>query len=185
MDDRDRFGTAFHEGGHAAMGLLSGRPPTSASTVREGRSAGAVTFDKDAPLSARSYFDRPRGKRIYLELRVMIEVAGTVAPMMEPGRDHDAGDEMDRAVAVELLRNWDATDDARTAWLDRLTSLTRTMLAANRTLVERISSALFGRNTLSRGDLLALTGGRRKPASEQRASAARWPSATWRTGSGG
>ena len=79
MENQDRIGTAFHEAGHAAMGLLLGRPPRSASIVRDGPIAGAVTFDKDWPQSALSYFDKSQEKRLYLERRVMIEIAGTTA----------------------------------------------------------------------------------------------------------
>jgi ATP-dependent Zn protease len=161
MGDRERIGTAFHEAGHATMGLLLRRPPKAASIVRDGHMAGAVTFDKDRPQSTLSYFDKSQEKRLYLEMRVMITLAGTVAhDIMEPGRAHDVADKMDRDQAIELLEDWEAPDDERAAWLDELASKTRETLVANRSLIERISVVLLERETLSREDLLALLGQR-------------------------
>lgn len=159
MNDRERIGAAFHEAGHAAMGLLLGRPPKSASIVRDGDMAGAVTFDRDWPQSALNYFNKSREKRLYLEMRVMVTLAGTVAhDTMEPGRVHDSADEMDQDQAIKLLQHWEATDKERAAWLKELASRTRETLVANRHMIEAISSSLLEHNALSREDLLALYG---------------------------
>jgi ATP-dependent Zn protease len=58
--------TAYHEAGHAVIGILVGRLPLSATIVPDGTGmVGKVEFDSDAPPQARRHFDTSAIKRNY------------------------------------------------------------------------------------------------------------------------
>jgi hypothetical protein len=96
--------TAYHEAGHAVMGCLLGRPPLRVDIVPDAcGNVGHTTFPDDFREYEGCLSDDPKF-HAYIEIRVMIEAAGTVAhDLKSPARAHDSSDECDEHWARELV----------------------------------------------------------------------------------
>ena len=119
--------TAYHEAGHAVMGALRDLPPLSVSIAQAGNGVGGRTEFPDVPPSFKNYLGTSAEKRDYVETRVLIEVAATIAHDIHmPDRVHDAGDVYDlkRARAfIEQNGSWAEND--REAYFQSLCDLAR------------------------------------------------------------
>jgi len=148
--------TAYHEAGHSVMGCLYGRPPLSATIVRDGHAAGRTDFDSDVPSFARSYLNDSPRKRAYTEARVVGELAGIAAhDLFEPDRTRDQGDEHDLHWAKELISELVSWDD-HDRYLERALTNAKQQLKANWQWVEAVAKALLERKTLSQQEILDL-----------------------------
>ena len=153
--------TAHHEAGHAVIGCVYGRPPSSVTIVRNGPAAGKAEFDPDIPNFARSYLNQSPQKRAYTEARVVGELAGSAAhDLFRPGRTPDQGDEHDLRWAKELigeLVSWEDHDK----YLEQARAKAKQLLTNNWEWVQAIARALLERKTLSRHEILDLNPNKR------------------------
>jgi hypothetical protein len=116
MSEPERKSTAYHEAGHAVIGVVLGRIPTSVDIVYDAcGNAGHTYFGADLPKDFKRYFNQSPEKRHYLEMRVLIALAGTAAhDFLCSGRAHDEGDNRDERAAMEMIeesRSWDQDHD--------------------------------------------------------------------------
>ena len=114
--------TAYHEAGHAVMGCILQTNPLWVSIVSDGAGGvGKTEFEDDWPPGGYRYLDEFEEKKKYIRIRVLIEVAGTIAHDIKfPDRDHDQGDVFDDYWARELIAesvNW---EDDKKAYLAHL-----------------------------------------------------------------
>jgi hypothetical protein len=148
--------TAYHEAGHAVMAALRDLPPLSGSIVPAGNRVAGRTEFPDVPPAFKNYLGTSAEKRAYIETRVLIEVAATIAhDMHTPGRVHDAGDAYDlqRARAfIEQNASWAEND--REAYLQSLCNLARPMIATNWAWVQAVALALIEQRELTGVDVM-------------------------------
>jgi cell division protease FtsH len=158
--EQQREETAYHEAGHAVMGFVLRRYPQSISIIPDGTGAvGKTEFDKDAPKGGFRYFDDSDAKRRYIRIRVLIEVAGTIAHDLKfPGRDHDQGDAHDNHWARELIVESVSWEDDHEVYLERTKQEATLLLKENWHLVEAVAGALLQWQTLTRAGLLQICG---------------------------
>lgn len=106
-DGIDEEGTAYHEAGHVVVGAARGRPPISATITPEGTGAvGKTEFPKDWPPEYKTHFGDSAKKRTYIETRILISVAGTIAQDMRfLNRVHDAADATDDRISREIVED--------------------------------------------------------------------------------
>ena len=158
LASEQRWATAYHEAGHIVLACITGRIPVSATIAAAGPVKGKVEFDRvKLPPEWRPHFSRPPGKQQYVEYRVMGELAGTIGHDIGfPARCHDEGDHHDRALAMSIIEESAGWEDDRDAYLHRLERRARALLAERRHLVDAVAQALIERETLTRGDILAL-----------------------------
>jgi ATP-dependent Zn protease len=154
--ERTLAATAYHEAGHAVIGVLVERLPLSATIKPDGTGVvGKVVFEADAPLQARRYFDDSGIKRAYARARVLGELAGSIAhDIAEPDRKRDGADEHDDYWSRELARemvSWEDTD----AYIDAARRETFDLLRANWQAVEALAQALLEKRTMQRHEILA------------------------------
>ena len=144
--------TAYHEAGHAVMGVLRGLPPCSVSIAQATNGEVGRTEFSDVPRKFRNYLDSSPEKRKYIETRILIAIAGTTAhDIYTPGRKHDSGDSHDpqRAKAfIEQNASWAAND--RDGYLQCLCNLSQQMIAGNWAYVQAIALALVKQRELNR-----------------------------------
>lgn len=150
--------TAYHEAGHAVMGCVLERYPLSVSIIADGRGAvGRTEFEQDAPQGGFRHFDQSEAKKKYIRMRVLIEVAGTIAHDIKfPGRTHDGGDAYDDHWAKQLVIEGVHFEDGRDAYLASARQEAEGLLKENWPLVEKVAAALLERRELSRAELLRL-----------------------------
>src|SRR5260221_14039764 len=106
MPYKRRVATAYHEAGHVVMGVLLGCFPLSASILPDGSGmVGLTEFPKDIPDFADVRTSNPSlKKQRYVEERVMLKLAGTIAHDHKyPHRHHDDGDRKDYEMACKFL----------------------------------------------------------------------------------
>jgi hypothetical protein len=155
--------TAYHEAGHAVMGCLVQRYPLWVSIVPDDKgNVGRNEFEKDSPSDGYRYYDDSDGKREYIRIRVLIEVAGTIAHDIRfPRRAHDEGDANDdRHVWNLVIQNvsWEKDDKDKEAYLARTKQEAEALLQENWHLVEKVTAALLQRQRLERAELLEVCG---------------------------
>src|SRR3954452_13632012 len=94
---RRRLATAYHEAGHVVMGITLGFDPLSASILPDGVGIiGLTSFPTELPEFAGPSSNPSLKKRDYVEKRVMLKLAGTVAHDDKfPKRRHDDCDRRD------------------------------------------------------------------------------------------
>lgn len=158
MSDDERRATAYHEAGHAVIGAIHNRMPTSVNIVYDARgNAGHTLFADDLPPDFKSYFNESPEKRRYIEMRVLIALAGTAAhDLLCPGREHDEGDHRDEHQASEMIeesRSW-AQDHA--AYLEAMKVKVREHLTEHWSKVARVAEVLLRQNSISGTELAAL-----------------------------
>lgn len=156
--DAERKATAYHEAGHAVIGIVHGRVPTFVDIVYDtAGNAGHTFFAADLPEGFKRYLNQSPEKQRYLEMRVLITLAGTAAhDLLCPGRAHDEGDRRDERDAFEMLdesRSWAQDHDQ---YLETMKLRVRKELAAHWPKVERAAAALLQRDSISGTDLVAL-----------------------------
>lgn len=156
--ERSETVTAYHEAGHAVIGILSGRIPRSATIVPDGTGmVGMVDFDSDdGPPEAKSYLSDTPAKRAYARSRVLGELAGSAAhDLFEPGRSPDAADQNDDRWSRELIRemvNWEDHD----LYFENAQREVKSLLQKNWTAVEAMANALLKYKTMTREQMLAV-----------------------------
>lgn len=160
-DSANDLATAFHEAGHAVIGALRGRAPIFVTIIPDGGIAGRNEFPKDwRPEFKRHLGDTPQ-KRNYIETRILIEVAGTVAHDLRfPGRNHDAGDMYDEQCALALIEDnacWAAGD--RNGYFEGLRGTALSLLQSNWPWVEAVAHALIERKTIFMSEVMELCKG--------------------------
>src|SRR5262249_43133055 len=108
--------TAYHEAGHAVMGCVLQRLPLWVSIIPDGKGVvGRTEFEQDGRPGGYSHFDQSDAKKAYIRVRVLIEVAGTIAHNIKfPDRVHDEGDANDEHWARDLVIevSWEDDRDA-------------------------------------------------------------------------
>jgi ATP-dependent Zn protease len=154
----ERTATAYHEAGHVVMGCVLGRIPQFVTIIPDGaRAVGKAQYDGDIPPYARRYLDESQPKKRYTEMRVLTELAGSVAlDFKEPGRTHDPSDTHDAHIAKQLVEELVSWGD-HTLYLAEARQKTATLLQQHWRKVEAVAQALLQRDTLSRDDILKLS----------------------------
>jgi ATP-dependent Zn protease len=154
----DEEDTAYHEAGHAVVGAAGGRAPIFVTIIPDGGAAGKNEFPKDGRPEFKSHFGDSPEKRAYIETRILIEVAGTIAHDLRfPERGHDAGDANDERCARALIEeNAGWADNDRDSYLEQLKKTARGLLQANWPWVEAVARALIERKTISTEEVMKL-----------------------------
>jgi hypothetical protein len=158
MNNNERKATAYHEAGHAVIGAIHGRLPTSVDIVYDARgNAGHTLFASDLPPEFKRYFNQSPEKQRHIEMRVLITLAGTAAhDILCPGRAHDEGDRRDEHEAFEMIdesRSW-AQDNS--AYLEVMKIKVCEQLTEHWPKVVQLAEMLLQRNSISGADLAAL-----------------------------
>lgn len=158
MNADERRATAYHEAGHAVMGFIFDRVPTSVDIIHDkDGNTGHTYFGDDAPNSFKRYLDTSPEKQRYLEMRVLVALAGTAAhDLMCPGREHDCGDLRDEKRAKALIGESMSWDDDHDAALSRLKITARKNIAGNWSKVEALASMLMRRCKISASEIRSL-----------------------------
>jgi hypothetical protein len=136
------------------MGILLKMPPRSASILPDGRGgAGKTEFSEEIPdgICIRTSLPTLEDRR-YVEERVMLRLAGTIAHDRKfTHRHHDEGDRRDYADAREFLEEsrMITSDEHCTAYVKMLGVQARDQLAPWWPCVEAVAVALMERDRLS------------------------------------
>ena len=195
MSEDERRMVAYHEAGHAlvALAVEGAAPPYKVTILPRGATAGSCTMldDKERVVPTRSA----------MLARMAVSVGGWAAEMLVfdeasagSGSDLRRLNDLARSMVCELgmseefgpmLPVDDRGYDGRPAPLspevtravrrlvDEATTTARATLAARRDLLDRVSTALLERETLTRADLDALVAAADGPPGNGRPSAAR------------
>lgn len=157
----DEEATAYHEAGHAVIGALRGRAPTFVTIIPDGRVAGKNEFPEDLRPEFKNHLDDSPEKRAYIETRILIELAATVAHDRRfPARVHDAGDAHDERCARAIIQdNAGWADNNRKGYFQQLQDTVRGLLQTNWPWVEAIARALIERRTISGEEIVKLRPG--------------------------
>jgi ATP-dependent Zn protease len=143
--------TAYHEAGHAVVGAIRGRPPDFVTIIPNGRVAGKNEFPKDWRPEFKKHFGDTPAKRAYIETRILIALAGTIAHDLRfPTRAHDAGDQFDEREARDFIEDqagW--ADDCRDSYFGQLRERARGLVQMNWPWVEAVAGALLESKTIS------------------------------------
>ncbi len=144
---------AYHEAGHAAIGILFDHTIDVATIIRDGDAAGGVLIDHGK-------FDRLRyeddlAKQVVFERLIMASLAGVVAQKRyEPDSISEAHGLSDRAAANDYLDKLEPpTAEIRAAYLHLLELRTTALLELHWDRVERIAKALLKKKTLTPDEL--------------------------------
>jgi ATP-dependent Zn protease len=150
--------TAYHEAGHVVVSCLFGRYPQSATIEPDGQGAAGTThFDYDVPAQAKSWFDASDEKRQYIELRVLIALAGSIAHDIKfAGRAHDQGDELDHSHARQIIEESVSWDDDHETYFQNARNKTQSLLNEHWSRVEAIATALITCTTINRDRIRGL-----------------------------
>ena len=102
----DEEATAYHEAGHAVMGAIRDQASPSSlpsSPTAEPLSA-KINFPKTVGPEFKSHLGDSPEKRTYIETRILIGLAGTIAHDVRfPARVHDIGDAHDEGCARAII----------------------------------------------------------------------------------
>ncbi len=158
MSDDERRATAYHEAGHTVMSFICGRVPSSVDIIPDAYgNAGHTHFSDNVPSKYKRYLDKSPEKRRYLEMRILIALAGTAAhDVMCPGREHDCGDLRDKQQAKALLSNSIIFDDERDAALSRLKTKAQKKISESWFKVETVASMLLRQSRVSGNEIQSL-----------------------------
>src|ERR1700733_2214280 len=142
-DAVDEEATAYHEAGHAVVGAIRGRAPIFVSIIPDGGVCGKNEFPKDWRPEFKNHFGDTPEKRDYIETRVLIAFASTIAHDLRfPARDHDSGDRFDEQEARDLIEdNAGWADECRDLHFQRLKETAHGLLQANWPWVEAVARA--------------------------------------------
>lgn len=157
---QQRESTAYHEAGHVVTAYSFGRYPQASSIIPNNRGVvGTTEFDFDVPESAKRWFDNSEEKQRYIEMRVLITLAGSIAhDLREPGRIHDEGDSEDYQRARRIVEEAVSWDDDHRRYLERAVETTRSILVRHWLQVQIVAAALLDRDSLARHEICQLLG---------------------------
>jgi hypothetical protein len=161
MHDDARKATAYHEAGHTVMGFICGRVPISVDIIPdEHGNAGHTRFSNDdLPDNYWRYFNASSEKQRYVDIRVLIALAGTAAhDLMCPQRQHDTCDWKDEKNAKELIDESMSWDNEHDAAFDRLKMEAYAKISDNMPKIESITAALMRRDIIFERDIHLLIG---------------------------
>lgn len=155
LTEEQRVSTAYHEAGHAVVGAIFGRNPTSVDiTPDQSGNVGHTRFPNDVPACMKSFFDESPEKKHYLKVRVLTALAGTIAHDIKmPGREHDIGDARDDHQAMELAEESMSWDYDRAGYIARMKVEAAEHLKAHWSTVEALATALLDHSELSAVEL--------------------------------
>ena len=90
------------------MGCIHGRYPQSVDIIRDAHgNAGHTCFVSDYPACMKRWFDKSEEKRRYLRIRLLIDLAGTVAhDLKSKDRPQDSGDQQDYQCAKRIVEEF-------------------------------------------------------------------------------
>jgi ATP-dependent Zn protease len=150
--------TAYHQAGHAIVGAIRGRSPESVTIVRQGGTAGQTQFFDDCRPEFNRYLGGSPEKRDYIETRILIALAGTIAHDLRfPAHVRDSGDEYDEERARALIvENAVWADSCRDSYFRQLQETVRGVLQTNWPWVEAVARALIDDKTISGEELSRL-----------------------------
>ena len=161
LNPDERRATAFHEAGHVVISVVHGRIPTSADIIPDANgNAGHTLFEnEDIPEVYRRYLNASPEKQRYIEMRVLVSLAGTAAhDLMSPGRQHDCGDLRDEKQAKKLIGeciNWEDDHDAA---FSRLKTECSQQISENWPKVEVVASELLRKDKILAAEIQFLVG---------------------------
>jgi hypothetical protein len=154
--------TAYHEAGHAVIGCLYGRFPTSITIEREGHAAGKTDFEPAVLDFVLSHLSPSPRQSAYAEVRVVGELAGSAAhDLFKSRRTLDQGDKHDLHWAKQLIDELAGSESPDT-YLAFARAKATQLLQENWQWVEAVAPALLTRGTVSRAEILDLKPDREK-----------------------
>jgi hypothetical protein len=161
MNDPERKETAYHEAGHAVMGFILGRTPSTIDIIRDADgNAGHTDFASDLLPKYKQWFNQSPEKQQYLKVRVLVSIAGTAAhDLLCPGRQHDSGDERDEAAAKDMIMETRSWADDHDIYLHSLKILARTKIIENWKKVEEVANMLLRCSHISGDELIRILRG--------------------------
>ena len=142
----DEEATAYHEAGHAVMGAIRNRLPQFVTIVPHGGIFVAkINFPKTVGPEFKSHLGDSPEKRTYIETRILIGLAGTIAHDVRfPARVHDIGDAHDEGCARAIIEeNAGWADNCRDSYFQQLQKTARGLLRTNWLWVEAVAHALI------------------------------------------
>ena len=148
-------GTAYHEAGHAVVAIVRGRTPILVTIIPDGPVAGRNEFLEDWLPQFNRYLGESPEKRTYIETRVLIALAGSLAHSLQnPSRILDVGDFSDFKYARDIINEracW--AESFRDRYCLRLKIQANRLLKKNWFWVEAVSVALLEKKTLIGEDI--------------------------------
>jgi ATP-dependent Zn protease len=161
----DEEATAYHEAGHAVMAALNGRPPKLVHIVCNGDIAGVNEFIDDMPPEFANHLSDSPEKRKYIEIRVLIALAGMIAHDLRfPARVRDAGDAHDEARARAIIEDYAGwADNCRESYFLQRQETARALLQANWLWVDAVAHALIEQRNLPGQKVIELRPCQREP----------------------
>ncbi len=154
----DEEATAYHEAGHAVVGAIHDRPPIFVTIIPNEGASGKNEFPDDCPPQFKNHFDESPEKRRYIETRILIRIAGTIAHDLRfPKRAHDAADAYDERCAREIVEeNAGWADSDSDSYFLQLQKTARCLLQTNWPWVEVIARALIERKTIGSAEVIEM-----------------------------
>jgi ATP-dependent Zn protease len=154
----DEEATAYHEAGHAVMGAIRNRLPQFVTIVPHGGLVGKNEFPEDCRPEFKSHLGDSPEKRTYIETRILIGLAGTIAHDLRfPARVHDIGDVRDEGCARAIIEeNAGWADNCRDSYFQQLQKTARGLLQTKRLWVEAVAHALIENRSLPGAKVIEL-----------------------------
>jgi Peptidase family M41 len=150
--------TAYHEAGHAVVGAVLNRPPIFVTIIPDELASGKNEFPDDCLPQFKNYLDVSPEKQAYIETRILIRIAGTIAHNLRfPDRitgPADAYDEHWARTIIEQNASWAGSDPD--SYFRQLQETARRLLQADWPWVEVVARALIDRKTIGKVEVMEL-----------------------------
>ena len=144
-----RLRAAYHEAGHAVIGVKYGLRFKHASIAPQSDSLGRVLFERFGSRFRPDIMITLRGAEI-IEAHAVCSYAGAAAAGLLSGKDFDwTGADEDRSSAQNLLSYVEEESDALGAYLALMRYRARNMVRARKTAVSKVANKLIEKETLT------------------------------------
>ena len=126
--------------------------------MSSGKVAGSVDFHDVIPEHFKNYFGKSDDKMRYIEMRIIIKLAGSCAhDEFHPMRTRDAGDDYDEKWAMAIIEDrasWAEND--RAEYLENCRNKAKKIVQTNWDWISDVAHELTGKKTLTGVDILEL-----------------------------